>query len=410
VRERELRLTGDARAARAPQELLSLEPEHQLVGGSPVALAERAERAQPDCAPDHGSILQQALLLGGERVEAGGNDALHRLGESARVGAALDQHAHVLLRIERVPVGAGEQLSLGLDLEHGRVDQGADQLSRLGLGERLERDRERIRLAAGPTRAALPQLRASRTHDQQRHGTDALDESVQELEQRLVGPVQILHHQHGRPVGGQGLDEHARAGERLLAAAGLTARLDSGKRGQLPAHPERIDTRQSDRRDRLVKLRRRGRRVVRFEDARLLLDDLRERPECDALPVGEHAPLPPSGDLRLVLHMRRQLLHQAALADPRHPDDRDQLHRALRPATLERVHQQPPLPLPADERRLLAHRPRHQRARLTRHPTRKRLGLALRRHRFVRLEEDRALGHAEGGRVHQHPVHGRERL
>ena len=115
VREAQLDLARDARTARAAEELLALEPEHDLVGLGPLALAKRAERAEPDRAADHRRVLEQALLLRRERVEAGGDDPLHRLGQRARVRATLDQHAHVLLRVEWVAARTREQLSLRFD-------------------------------------------------------------------------------------------------------------------------------------------------------------------------------------------------------------------------------------------------------------------------------------------------------
>ena len=63
--------------------------------------------------------------------------------------------------------------------------------------------------------------------------------------------------------------------------------------------------------------------------ARLGLHDLAERPERDALAVGQAAPVSPGDEIGPLVECRAELRDEAALPDPRLADDRDELHRRL---------------------------------------------------------------------------------
>jgi hypothetical protein len=91
-------------------------------------------------------------------------------------------------------------------------------------------------------------------------------------------------------------------------------------------------------------------RVV-LEDDGLGLEDLAERPQRDAVAVGEAA-----ADDDLGLHLERgdQLAHEAALAHAGVPCDRGQVRRALVPDTGEEGAQDLELAVPAHHRRLKA--------------------------------------------------------
>ncbi len=91
--------------------------------------------------------------------------------------------------------------------------------------------------------------------------------------------------------------------------------------------------------------------VVGVEDASLSLDDLGERPVGDSFAVRERATLAPRGEVGLCLDATEELIHEAALADPGHADDRHQLRLALRSGAGERSRERLELALPADERR-----------------------------------------------------------
>ena len=67
----------------------------------------------------------------------------------------------------------------------------------------------------------LLQLRTGGAEHQQRHAFRPVGQMLEEGEQGRVCPVQILEHQHGRPLGGQRLQEAPPCGEGLLLGGGL---------------------------------------------------------------------------------------------------------------------------------------------------------------------------------------------
>ena len=96
---------------------------------------------------------------------------------------------------------------------------------------------------------------------------------------------------------------------------------------------------------------RRARRVVPLEDAGPLLDDLAERPEGDALAIGERAARPPDD---LPIDHTSKLGQQARLADPWHSDDGYQPDLAPLDRTRECVLKRVELRGAAEERGLIA--------------------------------------------------------
>ena len=89
--------------------------------------------------------------------------------------------------------------------------------------------------------------------------------------------------------------------------------------------------------------------AVLLEHTCLRLDDLAERPERDAVAVGEAAPLAPGDELRVSLDDAVQLVDEAALADPGDADEREELRRPCVAGALERVPDDAQLALAADE-------------------------------------------------------------
>ena len=262
-----------------------------------------------------------------------------------------------------------------------------------------------------PARPPGQQLRPGRTDHQQRHLARPLGQVVDEIKQPIIGPVQILEHQHQRPPLGQGLEELPPRRERLapaVAADRYTA-LHAGQRAQVPPHPVRIRAARHHLRGHLGQLGRGLARGVAVQDPCLGLDHLRQRPEADPLPVRKRAALPPADQLRLRLGDPRQLIQQPGLADPRHPHQRDQLRGPLRTDPGQRVAQHAELPFPAHQDRpgLMRHVHPEPGPRLQRLPDRHRVPLALRRHRRRLAVIDHRPRLAEGALADQDPVHRR---
>jgi hypothetical protein len=147
-----------------------------------------------------------------------------------------------------------------------------------------------------------------------------------------------------------------------------------------------------------------GRRAVELEDARLRLEHLPERPEADALPVGQAVALAPGDQLGLGVHERAELADQPALADPGLAGDGDQPHRGLVAGAGVGAPQPLQLGLPAQERRgrgLLDGDPEPG-AGGDGQPHRQRPGLALDPDRGQRLVVEQPPGRPEGRLADQH--------
>jgi hypothetical protein len=224
---------------------------------------------------------------------------------------------------------------------------------------------------------------------------------VDEVEERVVGPVQVLEDDDERAVLGELLEEAPPRCERL-APLGRDVGCEAEQRTEVPAHPVVGDGRLELRLDLL--------RRVALGDAGLGLDHLAERPERDPVAVGEAAPVPPADQLRVLLDAPEELEDEAALADPGHADDRHELRRALLPGAREGPGEQVDLALPADEPRLVHPLDRHARTRLESLPDRDRLGLPLCLDRLALLVHDRVPRRVVGPPADEDAVHGRRRL
>ena len=86
--------------------------------------------------------------------------------------------------------------------------------------ERLELDRRRADAAAAPARADVEELRPREAEDQQRALADPLRKVVDQLEQGLLRPVDVLEDEDERLHVGELVDELAR-GPRDLGLAAL---------------------------------------------------------------------------------------------------------------------------------------------------------------------------------------------
>ena len=204
-----------------------------------------------------------------------------------------------LLGVERISACALEQGLLRLGGEHGPAEQSADQLGRLLVGERREAERRRVELAAAPAGPPLEQLGPRRRDDEQRNVRHPVDELVEEVEQALVGPVDVLDDDDERPLFRETLEEAPPGGERLVAA--IASQLCFAREAEERAEV-RLDTRLVTRAgervlDGLAELRSDLLRRVLLEDARLRLDDLAERPQRDSVAVGQAAALAPGDEL-----------------------------------------------------------------------------------------------------------------
>ncbi len=406
MRECELELSGYRRAPLTSQEALSYQCVHDRFRVDACA----AEGARPEDLPDDRSRVEVCLFVSGQAIEASADDALQRLGEwQVLGGASLEVQLGELLGVEGVAAGAFEQGLLDVGRQHRAVEQGDHQPGGLNVGQRLERDRRGIELAATPVRAPSKQLGSGRADHQHRHVGHPVGELVDEVEQALVSPLEILEDEDQRTLRGELLEEAppGREGLRSSAAPELRLVLEPGQRAQASGDPFCVG-RVHEFPGRSPEFLARGGLVVRLENAGLRFHDLGQRPERHAVPVCEASALSPGRELLLGVDNAGEFVQQAALADAGDADERHELWRALLAHAVEGRLEQTDFSRAADQ--LAGHVVEHfrpeSRARLDRLPDRDRFGLPLRCDRFRLAVSDRVARSALSGLVHDHTVDG----
>ena len=156
---------------------------------------------------------------------------------------------------------------------------------------------------------------------------------LDEIEQRRLGPVDVLEDDEQRPFARERLEQAPHGPEELLrrsrsAAAERAEALDHERGVGLVAH-----------------------RVRHGLLAAEPLDELRQRPEGDPVAVGEAAP---GGDGRVLADLGDELGHEPRLADAGRADHRHQPALAPLRARRQLVSKERELARPPDERRVPA--------------------------------------------------------
>ena len=219
--------------------------------------------------------------------------------------------------------------------------------------QRLQGDDGAARARREPPRAHLDELGAPEAQHQDRMGAGERSDVVEEVQERRLGPVDVVDREHERAAGGDALEQPPHRPERLV---GLHRRAVA-----------EADGAQHRARERLVAVEQRG------DPGRGLLPadlahDLRERTVGDVLAVGQAAP---DRDRRVVADVVQHLPDQARLADARGPGHRHGHERAAPRGAAIRVAQRGELLVPADERarrrRVLRAQPQQTRRRVARH-------------------------------------------
>ena len=161
--------------------------------------------------------------------------------------------------------------------------------------------------------------------------------------------MQVLEHQHERPLLGERFQKASPCREGLAATitaeAGVRLQADEGtKVGLDPAGVARVGDGVVNGRVQLL-----GRFLlgVALGNARLRLHHFSERPEGDSVAVGEAAALTPGDELRIGVDDLRKLIHEPALAHSWYGDEGHELRVPLMTGALEGVPQDVELALAA---------------------------------------------------------------
>ena len=167
--------------------------------------------------------------------------------------------------------------------------------------------------ASAKARVRLEELRPGGGDHEQRDVVHVRREVVEEGEQGLVGPVQVLEDEDQRTLGGESLDEGGPGGEVLLAR-GLGG-VEADESAEPQAQPLLVGPIGGDRRE------FGGRRplVVRLEHPGVRLDDLAERGERHAVAVRQTAALAPRREVGEAVDVGKQFRDQPGLADAGSP-------------------------------------------------------------------------------------------
>ena len=139
---------------------------------------------------------------------------------------------------------------------------------------------------------AVCHLRPRQRDDEDRVVAPPIEQILDERDEALVGPVDVLEHHHERPLLGEPLEEATPGGEEILAVGrGPVAEAEQLEQPRLD--PVTLVLVADVGLEHGAQLRRRAFRVLVLEDLRPPAHHLGERPVRDAVAVGETAPAMP---------------------------------------------------------------------------------------------------------------------
>ena len=330
------------------RERVVLQPQHFLADelgqhGLDVSWAQPAQVGQGVQAKGvskHGRVLHEPALVGREPVQPGGDQRVQRLGHVERADRPrrlicapvrdeeppVEQHPHRLDGIERYALGPLADRCSELVGQAGH--EGTQQLVHVGDRQRLEVERGERPLARAPGRAPLRQIRPRQHDDEEGMVLRPVDEVLDEVEQRRVGPLHVLEHHDRRHLVGEPLVEEPPGAEQVLTV-GRRRRLEAEEMRQPRLHEPAllgIGDRLLDRRVQLLELRL---RAFAFRDRGPGAHHLGERPVRHALAVGQAAAAVPADVLGQPVDVLEELPGEARLARPGNRHHRDQVRLRL---------------------------------------------------------------------------------
>ena len=214
-----VRRRSSSRSARGPD----LDPRDAVAPrrarASPIRVEQRPHGAVPEGASDHRGRLQGALLERGEQIDPRGEHTLNGVGDLQPLdpGGLVHQALHDLLEEERVAARSLEDPGSEIARHRPALDQEVEELSRLRRGQRLEQQTRVVPPSAAPPRSSSRELGARRAQEQCRPLT-AIGEILEEIQQRRIGPVDVLDDHDDRTRQGEGRKERPPCGVEFVRA------------------------------------------------------------------------------------------------------------------------------------------------------------------------------------------------
>ena len=278
------------------------------------------------------------------------------------------------------------------------AEQPSHQRVPVGLRERLQQQRGRVQLPAGPTRPRVQKLGPGHAQEQDRDVREPVGEVVDQVEQWRLGPVDVVEGHDERPARRHRPEQVTQRDTRVLDT-GVCAR-------QAEQRPDPVGHLVGDAGlDQRLQPRAHVLGRVALVDAGERLHRLGQRPVRHALAVGEAAA---RADRGRRLEPRQELRDQARLAHARGAEHGHELARALLGRPVERVLEHPSLAHAADEGRRCRAGPAGEVVVQRDHAIRRDgVGLPLQVERLDRVGDDRPVHEPVGGRADQDLAHRR---
>ena len=177
---------------------------------------EDREHTGLDRPSDDGAQLERAPLTLGKQVEPGEHRRLDRI-RQRRVLPVLAVAPGELGGEERVALGA---LADALDRRRvGVRHEGANEGAGLSFVEGLEGNGHRVAARSAPGGAPVEELRPGERDHEEGGAGPRLDDLLDEVEEAVARPVEILEHEHREATRGEAFYRRAPGGEELLALA-----------------------------------------------------------------------------------------------------------------------------------------------------------------------------------------------
>ncbi len=212
VAEAEGVVPGKDRLVR-PDELLSDE-RGQASRHRPVVRGERFDRAAVEHAPFHRAAFEHGALRRVELIEPCGEQGMDRgRHDHIPVRGFVDQRHH-LLDEERIAFG---RLADPVRQVRARPTEAGDHRVGLVRAERLEEHRRRVHLAARPSGTAVEQVGPCHAEQQDRRVSRQVGDMLDEIEERLLTPVDVVEDADEGSLGGDRLQQLPERPRDLLA-------------------------------------------------------------------------------------------------------------------------------------------------------------------------------------------------